>query len=177
MDRHGCTQWLLLTVYDVWSESTMTGWKWGSLIGFIMLLEAVPVLAEETPNFGTLTLGADKTTGILRGTTGGTTSLPAIVNNVDRHNNKCIGFGDSNPDHIIILKQNFPTLKLQVSSGGDTTLVVQGPNGVVWCGDDASATNKDASLTDTDWPAGRYRVWVGSATQGGRRDYTLNVRQ
>lgn len=155
----------------------MIGWKWGSLIGLMMMLGGVPVLAGETPNFGTLTLGGDKTTGVLSGTTGGSTSLPAIVSNSDRHSNKCIGFGDSNPDHIIILKQNFPTLKLQVSSGGDTTLVVQGPDGVVRCGDDASATNKDASLTDTDWLAGRYRVWVGSATQGLRQDYTLNIRQ
>lgn len=134
-------------------------------------------VAGQGANFGSLTLGAGRTSGVLSGTTGGGVSLPAIVSNSDRHNNKCLGFGDNQPDHLLVLEQNFPNLRLRVNSGGaDTTLVVQGPEGVVRCGDDTSASNKDASLNDTDWKAGTYRIWVGTGTPGLRRDYTLNIR-
>jgi hypothetical protein len=145
-------------------------------LAILAILGAVPVLAQSA-NFGTLELGPDKTSGTLSGTTGGSTSLPAIVSNSDRHNRKCLGFGDPTPDHILVLKQGFARLRLKVNSdGADTTLVVQAADGTVRCGDD-SGNNKDASLNDTDWQAGPYKVWVGSAVPGVRRNYTLTIRQ
>lgn len=149
--------------------------SWFSIV--ILSLGSSYTLAQ-TANFGTLTLSADKPSGVLTGSTGGSTSLPAIVRNSDRNNNRCLGFGDPTPDHILILKEDFAKLKLQVDSrGGDTTLVVQGPSeGVVRCGDDSS-TSKDASIVDTDWKAGTYKIWVGSATPGMRRDYSLAIRR
>lgn len=130
------------------------------------------VAMAQSANFDTLTLTADKPTGIVTGATGGGTSLPAIVSNSDRNGNKCLGFGDPTPDHLMVLQQPLPKLHLRVDSkGGDTTLVVDGPGGVR-CGDDSDA-NPDASLTDVDWPAGTYRVWVGSSTPGVRRNYKL----
>jgi hypothetical protein len=99
------------------------------------------------------------------------------VSNRDRHNNQCLGFGDPTPDHILVLQQAFPKLTLRVNSGGsDTTLVVQGPDGVVRCGDD-TGSKKDAGLTDTDWSTGSYKVWVGTVAPGVQRDYTLSIRQ
>ncbi|WP_421656616.1 hypothetical protein [Leptothermofonsia sp. ETS-13] len=81
------------------------------------------------------------------------------------------------PDHILVLQQFFPKLSLRVNSGGsDTTLVVQGPDGVIRCGDD-TGSKKDASITDTEWSAGSYKVWVGTSTPGVKRNYTLTVRQ
>jgi hypothetical protein len=149
--------------------------KWGSLLGLVAMLGAMPVLAQSA-NFGTLTLDAGKTAGTLSGTTGGSTSLPAIVSSSDRNNNKCLGFADPNPDHLLILKQDVASLKLRVKSdGADTTLVVQGTDSIR-CGDDTGA-NKDASITDTNWKAGTYKIWVGSATPGVRKDYSLSVRQ
>lgn len=154
----------------------MAGLKWIGWVGAIAVMGTAPAWSGEAANFGTLTLGADKTSGTLNGSTGGSASLPAIVSNTDRHSHKCLGFGDSKPDHILSLKQSFPNLQLRVNSnGGDTTLVIQGPGGVR-CGDDTSSKNKDASLTDTDWQPGDYKVWVGSTTPGDRRNYTLSVR-
>ncbi|HEY9906085.1 MAG TPA: hypothetical protein V6D18_00595 [Thermosynechococcaceae cyanobacterium] len=130
----------------------------------------------QSANFGSLTLSAEKTAGTLTGTTGGSTSLPAIVTERDRNNNQCLGFADPKPDHILTLQQDLPRLKLQVSSGGtDTTIVVQSAKGEVWCGDDSGA-RPDASIDDTNWQAGSYKIWVGSKTPGVRRDYTLRVR-
>lgn len=150
---------------------------WGANSGLLVLiLLAVAPAFGQNSNFGNLTLNAEKPAGVLSGSTGGSTSLPAIVSSSDRHNKKCLGYGDPTPDHILILKQSLPSLTLQVDSGGaDTTLVVQGPNGVVRCGTAASG-RRDASLTDTEWQEGNYKVWVGTTAPSVRRDYTLRVR-
>jgi hypothetical protein len=139
-------------------------------------LALAPVLAQP-PNFGSLTISANNPAGRLSGTIAGSTSLPAIVSNTDLHQNKCLGFGDPNPDHILILKQDMPQLTLQVNSNGaDTTLVVQGSDGSVRCGDDTKSS-QDARITDTNWKLGTYKVWVGSATPGVRQNYTLTIHQ
>lgn len=126
-------------------------------------------------NFGQLALNQNHSSGVLRGTTGGAASLPGIVSNSDRSNRRCLGYGDPKPDHLLILEKPFPTLTLKVRSSTDTTLVVQGPDGVVRCGDDAGS-NKNASITDNDWKTGIYKVWVGTATPGVQQDYMLMVQ-
>lgn len=150
-------------------------WQWSGWLVLLAISSTLPALGQA--NFGSLTLSTEKPSGTLTGSTGGSTSLPAIVSNRDRDNNKCRGFGDPNPDHILILQQNIPSLTLRVnSSGGDTTLVVQGPQGSVRCGD-APKPGKNASLTGNDWRAGTYKIWIGSTVPGIRQDYTLYVRQ
>lgn len=152
--------------------------KYQLISGSILLLGVglTPVLAQP-PNFGSLTISANHSSGRLSGTIAGATSLPAIVSNTDLHQNKCLGFGDPNPDHTLILQQDMPRLTLQVNSGGaDTTLVVQGADGSVRCGDDTDSS-KDAKITDTNWKLGTYKVWVGAKALGMRRDYTLTIRQ
>jgi hypothetical protein len=143
------------------------------LMGAIALIPCAGTAQES--NFGQLALNPNNPSGKVRGTTGGTASLPAIVSNRDRHNHKCLGFGDPKPDHLLILEKPFATLTLQVRSTADTTLVVQGPDGIVRCADD-SGTNKNANITDNSWQAGTYKVWVGTADPGIQRDYTLTVQ-
>jgi len=154
-----------------------THFKNGVLLAAIGAIATLPVLAE-TANFGTLTLsrGFDSPTAMLRGSTGGSYSLSAIAN-TDRHKNKCLGFATPTPDHIILLQQNFSKLTIQVNSGGkDTTLVVQGPGNSVRCGDD-TGQNKDASIVDSDWQAGSYRIWVGTLEAGVKSNYTISVQE
>lgn len=145
--------------------------KYGIFISGMAI--ALPLVAQPT-NFKTLTLGDKTTSGVMLGSTGGTTSLPAVVSNSDRAQHKCFGFGDPNPDHTIVLKQPFSTLTLRVDSGGgDTTLLVSGPGGVR-CAD--AGSNKDARLQDQDWQPGTYQVWVGTVAPSTSRDYRLSVR-
>jgi pectate lyase len=149
--------------------------RWKNWLFWSLILAVYPASAQNA-NFGTLTLTSDRAIGSISGTTGGSTSLPAIVSSTDLHSNPCLGFGDPTPDHILVLQNNFPKLKLQVSGGPDTTLVVQGSDGSVRCGDNIGS-RRDANMVDTNWSAGSYRVWVGTATPGVRRNYTLTVRQ
>lgn len=151
--------------------------KNGVILAAACAIAALPVLAE-TANFGTLTLspGFGAATATLRGSTGGSYSVSAIAN-ADRHKNKCLGFATPTPDHIIVLQQNFSKLTIQVNSGGkDTTLLVQGPGNTVRCGDD-TGQNKDASIVDSDWQAGSYRIWVGTLEPGVKSNYTLSVQE
>jgi hypothetical protein len=153
--------------------------KWTGFLALLATLGVAPVLAQSA-NFDSMTLssGFSPADGTVRGYTQGSFSLSSIANR-DRSNNLCVGFADTTPDHILVLQQNFSQLTLQVNSGGgDTTLLVQGPNdGTVRCGDDTSRTNTDASIQDTGWQAGTYRVWVGAFESGVRHDYTLTVRE
>ncbi len=144
------------------------------ILATIAAVAGVPAIAQEA-NFGKVALSITNPIGRLSGSTGGSISLPAIISNVDYRNTRCLGFGDSKPDHILTLEQSFPSLSVRVSSGSDTTLVVQGADGMVRCGDDTGA-QKDASIVDTNWKAGVYRIWVGSAAPGMQRDYRLTIQ-
>ena len=149
--------------------------RWAFLALLIGLIP--PVLAQES-NFGSATLssGFQSAQGVMQGRTGGSFSLSSIANR-DRAGNLCIGFGDSTPDHVLNLQSNFARLSLQVNSrGNDTTLIVQGPNGFLRCGDD-TGSSKDASVGGENWPSGTYRVWVGAFEAGKQFDYMLTVRE
>ncbi|OUC14884.1 MAG: hypothetical protein B0A82_10780 [Alkalinema sp. CACIAM 70d] len=148
----------------------------GAACGAIALLPlgSQPSLAQSS-NFGNFELTSGSQSVSVKGSTGGTTSLPAITSDVDRDRNKCLGFGDPKPDHMMTLKQGFSQLTLKVESGKDTTLIVVGPGGVTRCGDD-TGNKKDASITDSDWAAGTYQIWVGSMEPGMRSNYRLSVQ-
>ncbi len=150
--------------------------SWNSLLLTLTVFGAVPVWAQ-TANFGTLTLSAGSTAGNLNGSTGGSTSLPAIVSNSDRHDKKCLGFGDPKPDHLLVLQKPFAKLRLKVTSGDrETTIVIKGSDNSVRCGDNTNSSNKGAILEDGDWQAGTYQVWVGSIEPGIRQNYRLTVQ-
>lgn len=147
------------------------------LLALLTAISALPVVAQPA-NFGSMSLspGFKPSQGTATGFTGGSYSL-SIIANRDRNNNPCIGFGDTNPDHILILDKDFERLKVQVNSeGNDTTLVIKGPKDSISCGDD-SGSNKDASIENAKWQAGTYQVWVGAIDAGAKYKYTLSVQE
>lgn len=144
---------------------------------WLMLLTSLPAVAQPA-NFEklTLALGFNPTIVGVSGHTGGAYSLSSLANQ-DNKANACLGFSDSTPDHTMILETDFPQLTLQVNSGGqDTTIVVKGPNGKIWCGDD-SGSDKDASISDRSWPKGTYSIWVGAFEENQRWSYRLTARE
>lgn len=151
----------------------------GAIVLIAVLIGAMPVLSQKTSNFGTLTLspGFAAKEGRATGTTGGSYSLSSISNR-DRNKNPCIGFGDSNPDHILVLQKNFANLSISINARGqDTTLVIQGPNEqTIRCGDD-TGSSKNAKVQDSNWPPGTYKIWVGAIESGQRVNYTLTVQE
>jgi hypothetical protein len=138
-----------------------------------VLVTAIPSQAQQA-TFDALTL----TAGGSASASGFTTGLFALSNIAgrDRNGTICTGFADTAPNHILVLEQDFASLTLQVNSGGnDTSLLVQGPDGSVRCGEDTDRRNPDARLQDQGWGSGTYRVWVGSHNQGQRYNYSLTA--
>ncbi|MBW4649512.1 MAG: hypothetical protein KME06_12610 [Kastovskya adunca ATA6-11-RM4] len=152
-------------------------YHWGCL-ALVAALSAAPILAQET-NFGTLKLkrGFEPAAGTAAGYTGGSFSLSAIANQ-DIEGNPCVGFGDSTPDHILILDENFPKLNVRVNSSGyDTTLVIRKTGGnIIRCNDD-SDSSQNPSINAENWKAGEYEVWVGAIDAGTKRNYSISVRE
>ncbi|WP_017653071.1 hypothetical protein [Fortiea contorta] len=148
----------------------------GWLTALLAAIIATPAIAQ-TSNFGTISLstGTQPVKAAVEGYTGGSYPLSAISNR-DQDKKACIGFADPNPDHILILEQDFASLKILVNSGGDTTLLVKGPEETIRCGDD-TGKNKDASIDGSQWKRGTYQIWVGSFDSGVKRNYTLTVQQ
>lgn len=133
---------------------------------------ATPGLAQEA-NFNNLVVSAGS--GTATGTTGGSYSLGSI-SNTDRYNRPCLGFASPKPDHIMVLDQNYRSFTIRVNTrGGDTTLLVKGPDNKILCGDD-TGNSKDASVTETNLKAGKYQVWVGTLEAKRRLDYTVSVQ-
>jgi hypothetical protein len=135
----------------------------------------LPTSAQQA-NFDSLTLSGASPSASVSGFTTGIFALSNIAGR-DRNGTICTGFADTNPDHIMVLQQDFAALTLQVNSGGnDTSLLIQGPNdGTVRCGEDIDRRNPDARVQDQGWSAGTYKIWVGSHSQGQTYDYSLSV--
>ncbi|MBE9118856.1 hypothetical protein IQ249_23485 [Lusitaniella coriacea LEGE 07157] len=146
-------------------------------IVLIALLSAIPALAQDA-NFDPLNLQSGFRRAAVNGFTGGSHSFVEQFGNKDSNGNVCLGYGDTAPDHIMVLESDLPKLKLQVNSGGnDTTLVIQGPNNTLRCGDDTNAANKDAIIEGFDWSAGTYYIWTGSIEPGQRWNYRLSASE
>ncbi|MFN3170204.1 MAG: hypothetical protein ACE37E_05885 [Hyphomicrobiales bacterium] len=88
---------------------------------------------------------------------GGTISANAI-------NSNCSGYIADAPDYTIDFQgQGRAPLELSAQSSSDTTLVVVGPDGSIYCNDDSNDLNP--ALTINSPRAGAYTVWVGTFSQ------------
>jgi hypothetical protein len=144
----------------------------------VVALPFVPTLAQNNRfSHLSLALGFDRAAATVMGYTGGSYSLASIANQ-DRYGNPCIGYGDPEPDHSMVLENDFPQLTVQIDSGGkDTTLIIKGPDRQnVRCGF-ADNDSRDAVVDDINWQAGKYEIWVGSMKPNQHSPYRLFVEQ
>lgn len=148
------------------------------ILAFITIL-IMGSASAEIPNSKNLTLARDSepTSHYLKGYIRGQFGLHHIVGSRDSKNNLCFGYGSYDPDHLITLKQRFPSLVLHVKSKyPDTTIVVRGPDQKLYCADD-SLNGKAAQLELKNLKLGTYQVWVGAFDQGDSFRYMLKVNQ
>ena len=129
-------------------------------------------MTSTVPNFGSVSLssGFYPDPQSLPGTSGGTVSAEAMG---WTGTGPCAGLIAQNPDHIMTLNSYFDYLRVDVSSGGDTTLVIHGPDGW-WCNDDTVGLNP---RIEGQWLAGTYRVWVGSYWSGEYHAYSISFSE
>ena len=145
--------------------------------GLVMLVANLPLHAQST-NVNKITLSTYPPTNTsVNGRIVGSYALSNIAE-TDVDGTLCAGYADTNPDYVLVLGSDFPSLGLEVNSGQDTTLLIQGPSdNIVRCGQDISRSNLDAQIVDRNWSAGTYSIWVGAHNQGERFSYTLTVTE
>ncbi len=149
--------------------------RWG-ILSVALAMVHYPAAAQNSANFGVITLSSPSQLQgqSVRGHTQGSVPLASMVRQ-DNQGNTCVGFADSEPDHILRVEQDLGAIALRVNSnGGDTTLLVQSSDGRAWCGDDAG-NSTDARVQINALTTGDYRVWVGSFDPGTRYQYTLQM--
>lgn len=87
----------------------------------------------------------------------------------------CRGYVPARPAHVLNLQDDLDFFQVYVEEATEsTTLVVVGPDGGVSC--DASEGDHPHVSRDA-WPAGVYRVWVGSHRTDGAFPYRLGLSE
>jgi hypothetical protein len=72
----------------------------------------------------------------------------------------CVGAIASSPDVVVNFRSNGGPLSFGVYSDGDTTLVINAPNGRYYCSDDVQGLNPSFGWDSA--PSGQYDIWVGA---------------
>jgi hypothetical protein len=141
-----------------------------SLISVLLLLGViVPALAQDvlvgtdTPRWGEINLGTITFPDpfIVTVLSGG----PFNAQAQEGIPSQCTGFVSGNPDfRVNMTTDDWSLLRIFAASEGDTTLIVQLPNGNWRCNDDGGASAYPLSpIVDIQNPEeGAYNIWVGS---------------
>ena len=146
-----------------------------TLVALIIMPVTSAIAQKKDLNTFHLAFGLNQTKARVMGSTGGSYSLASIVNQ-DNYGNHCMGYGDPEPDHTMVLDNDFSRLQLRVKSGGkDTTLVVKSIDRQdIRCGF-GQQHSRDAVIDGRNWKAGRYEIWVGSMKPRQKSNYSLSV--
>ena len=122
-------------------------------------------------NFGTVALSAGflPDPHVATGRSGGGHAAESIIAS------GCRGYITTQPDHFFVAQTGFNFLRIMVNAPGDTTLIVQAPNGQVLCDDDSGSGLNP--MVQGSFGAGTYYVWVGSYAQGQMHDYRLGFTE
>lgn len=89
----------------------------------------------------------------------------------------CVGFATSQPTFSVdYTSGGFPLLRFYFIGNGDTTMIVNAPNGAYYCNDDSFGT-LNPSLDFNSPASGRYDIWIGSFAEGASINGTLYVTE
>ena len=108
---------------------------------------------------------------IVEGMSGGTVTAREIAQTKNTATGYCDGYVRPQPNHVLKLESFFESLRLEVKSSADTTILVKGPGGV-WCNDDADSVNP---AIEGQWQPGTYQVWIGSYQAESNNSYQIKV--
>ena len=148
----------------------------GVLFSLAGMEKITPVLSQDlqlTPIFEDVNLypKSPQNQMIIRGLSGGPISAKETTGRENTVTGPCVGFIDREPDHRLILNGFFQSLKLEVKSSEDTTLVIRGPGGS-WCNDDFEGKNPGII---GQWFSGTYEIWIGSYQRNKYYPYVIQI--
>lgn len=127
-----------------------------------VLLVAGPVTAQNTTlraNFGSINLNSGFTPDPYRVniTAGGTINASNAASG-------CVGQISNAPDFEVTYSAGSLPLVFRTQANSDTTLIINGPDGLWYCDDD-SGEGLNAQVTFSKPQSGTYDIWIG--TYGG----------
>ena len=108
---------------------------------------------------------------LIKGNSGGSIIAQEITQTENTATGYCDGYVRYQPNHVLKLESFFESLRLEVESSADTTILVKGPGGV-WCNDDASSANP---MIEGQWQPGVYQVWIGSYQANSNNKYRIKI--
>ncbi len=160
-----------------WLKSSL-GWGTLSLGLTVLALQAPAAMGQNIgadPLYGTFNLSVGFTPDPypVDLMPGGTTN----ASNLDLGND-CVGFiNASNPDvRVNYQAGDFSFLSFNVVGGGDTTLLINGPDGGWYCNDDFDGSVSPTVMFE---PArsGQYDIWVGTFGEGSGGGAQLQITE
>ena len=107
----------------------------------------------------------------ITGTSSGGIKLAEIAKTENTATGYCDGYVDAQPNHLLQIESSFDSLRLEVNSSADTTVLVKGNSGV-WCNDDAGSANP---IIEGQWQQGLYKVWIGSHQPNTSNNYQIKI--
>ena len=110
---------------------------------------------------------------------GGPISVEAEIG-TDSNGNECKGFIASEPDHTLVLRSDFPNLRIfvEASKDEDTTMVIRSEDGTLTlCHDDVDPkTNPHPSIARA-FTTGIYYIYIGSFKERNMINYTIVISE
>lgn len=97
-------------------------------------------------------------------------------NPASRLGSGCAGYVSSAPNVEVTYTAGSAPLLFRTVTEGDTTLVINGPDGRWYCDDDGYEDG-DAQVRFADPRSGTYDVWIGSYASGGTASATLLITE
>ncbi len=85
----------------------------------------------------------------------------------------CVGQISDSPDVVVNFNASGGRLAFQVVSRGDTSLVINGPDGRYYCDDDSNGLNPVLDWSNA--PSGQYDIWIGAV--GDAASATLQISE
>lgn len=83
----------------------------------------------------------------------------------------CLGFVEAVPSHVLTLRNDFDYFRVQLGDArGTATLVLRTPGGRFLC---SAPDDAEAFVDQEAWPAGDYRIWIGSRDPDAHPEYRV----
>ena len=142
--------------------------KAGGICWSIVLISNYPASAQNTITIDRDTVARPLT---IMGTSSGEIKSAEIAKTENTATGYCDGYVDVQPNHLLEIESFFDSLRLEVNSSADTTVLVKGNSGV-WCNDDAGSVNP---IIEGQWQQGLYKVWVGSYQPDTSNNYQIQI--
>lgn len=138
----------------------------GAVLATLAIVPATAQDYHQNPTYTTLNLNTGFTPDpvTVQMSSGGSNDASALNN--QQHAGDCLGMVATAPDvRLNYTAGNTYPLIISAHADGDTTLVINGPNGEWYCNDDRASGDLNPAVNIPHPASGQYDIWVG--TYGG----------